>query len=193
MLPVTASASNLWAAATAPPPAASWPHGPSGVAPGSANGAQSRDISGRVGLQPAQLLARRTDDVVRLDGVAAGRAVSAIVKGSAGERRISGSVDARAVDLETDESSGVTRLQGSVGNDDVLLEAASYGPTQVNVSGHVGVDTVRLYVYRQIDGNVVDGFAGGRRVSFRDRDIEGRLQGLDPLDYVALLVAATRK
>lgn len=150
-----------------------------------------RHGEGRVGGEVVRFASNEREGVLRVRGKVAEQDLDLNVRASTWSRRVDGSVGHRRVDLESERDGDVTRVTGAVGTDEVDLQVRAWSESQVNITGHVGNQAVRVFVHRQIDGHVVDGFAGGRRIQLRDRDIEGQL-ALTPADYLpALLVPPT--
>ncbi|MBM3462131.1 MAG: hypothetical protein FJX76_08535 [Armatimonadetes bacterium] len=149
----------------------------------------SRDISGRVADAPTRLTAVAGKDVVQIDGVVGANSLSLTITNRASNRRIRGEVAERAVDLDSVRDDNRVIVTGAVENMEVMLEATSFNGGQTNIRGHVGTASVNLYSWKQLDGSFTEGYVGGRRVSVRDRDVEGKIAGLDPVEYLPALIA----
>ncbi len=163
----------------APPPR-------TGAAPLPPGGNDTRLLSARVGLDSSWLGARTIADGIAVDGTVGVERLALRVTGTERWRHIRGRLGEQDVSLECERVGDRIRVTGNVGEADVDLDAVPWTDSnQVNVTGHVGNDGVHLFAHRQIDGWVVTGYSGGRRVDLRDRDIEGRLGGLEPVHYLA--------
>jgi hypothetical protein len=149
----------------------------------------SRDISGRVADAPTSLTAVAGKELVQVDGVVGPNPLSLTITSRASGRRIRGEVADRAVELESVKDDNRTVVSGAVGDRDVMLEATSFNGGQTNIRGHVGASNINLYCWKQIDGNLVEGYVAGRRISVRDRDVEGKLGNLEPVEYLPALIA----
>jgi len=148
-----------------------------------------REGQGRYGLAAVRIAASERASGLSVRGQVGEAGFDLDLAGTPESRRITGTAASQPVDLESEVDGAATRLTGSIGREEVDLEVRSYG-TQVNVAGHVGNRVVRVFVYRQIDGHVVDGFAGGQHIQLRDRDIAGRLGGLHPAEYLPAIIAS---
>jgi hypothetical protein len=153
----------------------------------------SSDVSGKRGLAPVHLRARRKGDVLSISGNVGGNDVTLRVTQRGSERHVAGSVGDQDVDLRAFEKGGKSRLEGAIGGLEVDLQTSEWGANQINVNGSVGNDRVNLYAYRQIDGCVLSGFSGGVRLDLRARDITGRLDEMDALSWLPAVLASPSK
>lgn len=93
------------------------------------------------------------------------------------------------VELIADQLGDITTVSGWVGHRTVRLTSSRWeASSERSIRGAVGGENVFLTQHHQVDGNLVSGYVGPKRLSFREREIPGEGPDLEPVVYLAAIL-----